>query len=234
MFLAVRHAFLPHERLLTWAEKNVDQSQQTSRSGKCTYWTLRNFTLDLAPEKMRKVSRKVKTLQSNYSVNSQALVLEATLTISLKKITSEVQFAERKSGLLQNNVWKKILPFVLLKGNPVVASPKGQLYKQMTSNPAFTERNIQKANAYLYLLDSRPEQKSLVTYHTLPSLYVHVWLVNTLSSTAPIGSPIICIWSLADICEQRERTLSFGSADVSGAGTCDEPRRTSALEANYQ
>ena len=164
MFLAVRHAFLPHERLLTWAEKNVDQSQQTSRSGKCTYWTLRNFTLDLAPEKMRKVSWKVKTLQPNYSVNSQALVLEATLTISLKKITSEVQFAERKSGILQNNVWKKILPFVLLKGNPVVASPKGQLYKQMTSNPAFTERNIQKANAYLYLLDSRPEQNSLVTY----------------------------------------------------------------------
>ena len=174
----------------------------------------------------------MKTLQSNYSVNSQAFVLEATLTISLKKITSEVQFAERKSGLLQNNVWKKILPFVLLKGNPVVASPKGQLYKQMTSNPAFTERNIQKANAYL--LDSRPEQKSLVTYHTLPSLYVCVWLVNTLSSTALIGSPIICIWSLADICEQRERNLSFGSADVSGAGTCDEPLRTSALEANYQ
>ena len=174
----------------------------------------------------------MKTLQSNYSVNSQAFVLEATLTISLKKITSEVQFAERKSGLLPNNVWKKILPFVLLKGNPVVASPKGQLYKQMTSNPAFTERNIQKANAYL--LDSRPEQKSLVTYHTLPSLYVCVWLVNALSSTVPIGSPIICIWSLADICEQRERNLSFGSADVSGAGTCDEPLRTSALEANYQ
>ena len=225
MFLGVRHAFLPDERLLTWAEKNVDQSQQTSRSGKCTYWTLRNFTLDFAPEKMRKVSRKVKTSQSNYSVNSQAFVLEASLTISLKKITSAVQFAERKSGLLQNinKVWKKILPFV---------SPKGQLYKQMTCNPAFTERNIQKANAYL--LDSRPEQKSLVMYHTLPSLYVRVWLVNTLSSTASIGSPIICIWSLADICEPWERNLSFGSADVSGAGTCDEPLRTSALEANYQ
>ena len=174
----------------------------------------------------------MKTLQSNYSVNSQAFVLEATLTISLKKITSEVQFAERKSGLLQNNVWKKILPFVLLKGNPVVASPEGQLYKQMTSNPAFTERNIQKANAYL--LDSRPEQKSLVTYHILLTLYVCVWLVNTLSSTAPIGSPIICIWSLADICEQRERNLSFGLVDVSGAGTCGKPLRTSGLEANYQ
>ena len=83
------------------------------------------------------------------------------------------------------------MPFVQLQGNSVVASPKQQLYEQMTSNPAFTERNIQKANAYL--LDSRPEQKSLVTYHTLPSLYVCVWLVNTLTSTAPIGSLIICM-----------------------------------------
>ena len=65
-------------------------------------------------------------------------------------------------------------------------------------------------------------------YHTLPSLYVCIWLVNTLTSTAPIGSPIICMWSPADICEQWERNLSFGSADVSGAGTRDEPLRTSA------
>ena len=76
----------------------------------------------------------------------------------------------------------------------------------MTSHPAFTERNIQRANAYL--LYSRQEQKSLVTYHTLQSLYVCVWLVNTLTSTAPIGSPIICMWSPADICEQWERNLS--------------------------
>ena len=94
----------------------------------------------------------------------------------------------------------------------------------MTSNPTFTERNI--ANGYL--LDSRLEQKSLVTYLTLPSLYVCVWLVNTLTSTAPIGSPIIRMW-WADICEQRERNLSFGSADVSGAGTCDELLRTSVF-----
>ena len=47
------------------------------------------------------------------------------------------------------------MPFVQLQGNSVVASPKQQLYEQMTSNPAFTERNIQKAKGYL--LDSRPE-----------------------------------------------------------------------------
>ena len=99
----------------------------------------------------------------------------------------------------------------------------------MTSNPAFTERNIQKANAYL--LYSRQEQKSLVTYHTLQSLYVCVWLVNTLTSTAPIGSPIICVWFPADICEQWERNLSFSSADVRGEGTRDARLRMSAGEA---
>ena len=102
----------------------------------------------------------------------------------------------------------------------------------MTSNPAVTERNIQKPNAYL--LYSRPEQNSLVTYHTVQSLFVCVWLVNTLTSTASIGSPIICMWSPADICEQWERNLSFGSADVRGAGTRDEPLRISAWEATLR
>ena len=37
----------------------------------------------------------------------------------IEKVTMEVKFAERKSALLQNNkVWKKILPFVQLQGNP--------------------------------------------------------------------------------------------------------------------
>ena len=119
----------------------------------------------------------------------------------------------------------------VLQGHPAVASPKEKLYEQTTSNPAFTERNIQKPNAYL--LDSRLllQQKSLVTYLSLLSLYVCVWLVNTLTYTAPIGSPIICMWSPADICEQWERDLSFGSAGVRWAGTPDEPLRTSAWEA---
>ena len=116
-----------------------------------------------------------------------------------------------------------------LQGSPAVASLKERLYVQLTSNPVFRERNIQKANAYL--LYSRQEQKSLVTYHTLQSLYVCVWLVNTLTSTAPIRSPIICMCSPADVCEQWERNLSFSSADVRGAGTRDEPLRTSAWEA---
>ena len=48
----------------------------------------------------------------------------------------------------------------VLQGNPAVASPKEKLYEQMTSNLAFTEKNIQKPDAYL--LDSRPERKFLV------------------------------------------------------------------------
>ena len=34
----------------------------------------------------------------------------------------------------------------VLQGHPAVASPKQRIYEQMTSNPAFTERNIQKSN----------------------------------------------------------------------------------------
>ena len=128
-------------------------------------------------------------------------------------------------------MWEKILPFVQsYKVTPPLHHPmKNFMSKWHLINPAFTERNIQKPNAYL--LDSRPEQKSLVTYHTLQSVYVCVWLVNTLTSTALIGSPIICLWSPADTCEQWERNLSFGSADARGAGTRDEPVRTSAWEA---
>ena len=81
----------------------------------------------------------------------------------------------------------------VLQGNPVVASPKEQLYEQTTSNPAFTERNIQKANAYL--LYSRQEQKSLVTYHTLQSLYVCVWLVNTTGETFDNARFRLCVSS---------------------------------------
>ena len=44
----------------------------------------------------------------------------------------------------------------------------------MTSNPVFTDRNIQRANAYL--LCSRQEQKSLVTHHTLQSSVVRMCL----------------------------------------------------------
>ena len=70
---------------------------------------------------------------------------------------------------------KKFCPLFSYKVTPTaVASAKEHIYEQMTYNPAFTERNIQEANAYL--LDSRPEQKCLVTYHTLPIELVRMCL----------------------------------------------------------
>ena len=98
----------------------------------------------------------------------------------------EVGFTTKQKRVKKNSAFCPVL-----QGNPAVASPKEQLYEQMTSNPAFTERNTEKPNACL--LDSCPEQKSLVTYHTLQSLYMCIWFVNTLTSTALIGSPIICM-----------------------------------------
>ena len=66
----------------------------------------------------------------------------ATVRILLKKITSELKLAERKSALLQNNnVWKKKFYLCsVLQDNPAVASSNEQLYEQMTSNPAFREK----------------------------------------------------------------------------------------------
>ena len=123
-------------------------------------WEISRLTLWLQKRTQRSHERwRPYSFRTNCSVNSQAFVLVATLKISLKKITPEVKFAERKSALLQNNnVWKKKSTFCsVLQGNPAVASPKEQLYEQMTSNPAFIKRNIQKANTYL--LCSRQEQK---------------------------------------------------------------------------
>ena len=56
------------------------------------------------------------------------------------------------------------------KYHPTAVSPKEHLCEQLASNPAFTERSTQKANPYL--LQSCPEENSLITYHTLPSFYI--------------------------------------------------------------
>ena len=133
----------------------------------------------------------------------------ATLRISLKKITSEVKFAERKSALLQNNnVWKKILPFVQsYKVTPPLHHPKNNFMSKWHLIQPLQREIYKKPTLISYIL---VRSKNLVTYHTLQSLYVCVWLVNTLTSTAPIWSPIICM----------------------RAGRRDEPLRTPVWEAN--
>ena len=65
----------------------------------------------------------------------------------------------------------------ILQGNLAVESPKEQLNEQMTSNPVFTERNVQNANPYL--LYSRREQKSLVRI-TLYRACTYVFGLSTL------------------------------------------------------
>ena len=154
----------------------------------------------------------------------------ATLRISLKKITSEVKFAERKSALLQNNnVWKKILPFVQsYKVTPLLHHPKNNCMSKWHLIQPLRREIYKKPTLISYVL-----VRSKNLWSRLQSLYVCVWLVNTLTSTAPIGSLIIWMWSPGDICEQWERDLSFSSADVRGTGTRDEPLRTSAWEANW-
>ena len=174
---------------------------------------------------------KILQFRTNYSVNLQAFVLETTLTISLKKLPWRLNLLNGSHLYYKTINCEKILPFVQLQGNPAVASSKEQLNEKMTSNPAFTEKKYIKGQCLSPRFSSGA--KYLVTYHTLPSLYVCVWLVNTLTSITPIGSPIICMWYPANICEQWERNLSFGSADVSGTGTRDEPLRTSAWEAKF-
>ena len=113
---------------------------------------------------------------------------------------------------------------------PAVASPKEKLYEQMTSNPVFTEKNTKTQS-----LSPRFSSGAKICGHVSHSTeLVRMCLAcqHLSTSAAPIGSPIICMWSPADICEQWERNLSFSSTDVCGAGTRDEALRMSAWEAN--
>ena len=74
-------------------------------------WEISRSTLLLQERSERSRERwRPYSFRTNYSVNSKEILLVATLTISLTKITSEVKFAERKSALLlNNNVWKSLL-----------------------------------------------------------------------------------------------------------------------------
>ena len=145
-FLGVRHAFLPHERLLSWAEKERKPITADFQIWEVHFGSWEISRLTLSSRKDQKGLMKGEDLtvleQTTQLTHKRSY---SRLTISLKKITSEVKFAERKSALLQNNnVWKKNSAFCsVLTGNPAVASPNEQLYEQLTSNPVVTERNIQ-------------------------------------------------------------------------------------------
>ena len=77
----------------------------------------------------------------NYSVNSHALALEATLTISLNESRLYYKTINREK---QNSAFCSVTTY-----HPSVALLKERLYEQIASNPALTGRNMQKANPYL-------------------------------------------------------------------------------------
>ena len=75
--------------------KSIDQSQHTSRPGKCT---LRNFAhARLSSRKDQKGLERWRpyTFRTNYSVNSHAFVLETALMISLKKLPERFNLLNR-------------------------------------------------------------------------------------------------------------------------------------------
>ena len=99
----------------------------------------------------------------------------------------------------------------------------------MTCNPAFTERNIQKANAYLLLFSSGAKIFGHVSHSTelvrmcLACQHFDFNSADWISDNLHV----ISSWYLRTMGNE----FIFSSADVRGAGTHDEPLRTSAWEA---
>ena len=174
---------------------------------------------------------KILQFRTNYSVNLQAFVLETTLTISLKTLPWRLNLQNGSHLYYKTINCEKILPFVQLQGNPAVASSKEQLNEKMTSNRAFAEKKYIKGQC----LSSRFSSGAKIFGHVSHSTeLVRMCLAcQHFDFNSADWISIICMWSPADICEQWERNLSFGSADVSGTGTRDEPLRTSAWEAKF-
>ena len=77
---------------------------------------------------------------------------------------------------------------------------------QLTHTPSYREKypKIQLLS-YIFV-----RSKTLWSRIALVSTEIvhRLWLVNTLTSTAPLGSPIVSTWALADICEQWEWNLT--------------------------
>ena len=90
-------------------------------------------------------------------------VLEQTTQLSHKRsyqrLPSQSHWKKLSRRLIIGEVWKKILPFVQLQGNPTVVSRKEQLYEQMKSKPL--QREIYKEPTQTSKTQTQtPEQKS--------------------------------------------------------------------------
>ena len=162
--------------------KNLDQSQQTSRSGKCTLdleefrpWLLYSSRKDQkGPMKGEDLTVLEQTTQLTHKRSY------SRLTISLKKITSEVKFAERKSALLQNNnVWKKILPFVQsYKVTPLLHHPKNNFMSKWHLIQPLQREIYKKPTLISYIL---VRSKNLWSRITLYRACTYVFGLSTLT-----------------------------------------------------
>ena len=137
----------------------------------------------------------------------------ATLRISLKKITSEVKFAERKSALLQNNnVWKKILPFVQsYKVTPPLHHPKNNFMSKW--------HLIQPLQREIY------KKPTLISYILVTSK--NLWWRNTLYRACTYVFGLSTLWL-----QQRRLDLRQSACDLqlifanNGKGICLSVQQT--------
>ena len=188
-------------------------------------WEISHLTLWLQKRSERSHERwRSYSFRTNYSVNSQAFELVPTLTESCwKKLPRRLNLLNGNRLYYKTITCEKNSAFCSVsQGNPAITSPKEQLYEQMTSYPASLYREkCTKTQRLSPMFSSGAKIFGHVSHST--ELVRMCLACQQLTSTAPIGSPIIWMWSPADICEQWERNLSLSSADIRGAGTCDEP-----------
>ena len=111
-------------------------------------------------------------------------------------------------------------------------SPTEQLYKQMTSNPAFTKRNIQNANAYLLngwaKLDGHVSRSTELVRMCLACQHFDSNSADWFSDNLHVSSS----WYLRTM--GKEFNHSFQHTLMHEAGTRDEPLRKSAWETTKQ
>ena len=184
--------------------KNVDQSQHTSRFGKCTS-DLEKFRVRL---QKRSEGWRPYTFRTKYSVNSHAFVREATLTISVKILPRRLNLPNGSRLYYKTINCEKTSAFCSVTSyHPTVASPKEHLYEQMPSNPAFTERDIQKANPFSYILVlSKTLWSSVTLYRACRSVKVVVCQHFDFKSAHWHSDNLLV--SPADICEQWKGNLT--------------------------
>ena len=135
-------------------EKNVDQSQHTSRSRKCSL-DLKNFARDSRKDQKGLIKVEDLPLLETTQLTHTPFVLEATLAIPATKLSRRLNLLNGSQLYYKTVNCEKHTAFCsVTMYHPTVASPKENLYvyEQRASNPALTERNIQKPTLIFYVL----------------------------------------------------------------------------------